>query len=111
MQGGTSSPLPEPPSCLGHWGDLRSIPPGLGATLARIGKTDSLARAEPIPTPHTSTLPPQCDRHRHRPAAGQLDPRPPAVVVAPVPAAGVQPVDRPHRVAAQVEGAALAPAV
>src|SRR5262245_6543738 len=36
----------------GHWGRLRRIPSGLGATLVRIGKTDSFARAEHISTRH-----------------------------------------------------------
>src|SRR6266700_8414084 len=57
VQGVTASPLPEPPFCPGRWGDLRSVPPGLGATLVRVGKTDSLARAKRIPAPGVS-LPP-----------------------------------------------------
>src|SRR6266699_6205157 len=57
MQGGTSSPLPEPPSLSGTLGGPSVRPFGAGGDPGRIGITDSLARAEHIPTPRTFLSP------------------------------------------------------
>src|SRR6516225_5264460 len=48
MQGGAGPPFRNPPSCLGHWGDLRSSPSGLQAASGDPGKIDSHTRAEPL---------------------------------------------------------------
>src|SRR5205807_3196088 len=56
VQGGAGPPFRNPPSFWGHWGHLRCIPSGLGATLVLVGRTDPFARVEGIPARDVSSL-------------------------------------------------------
>src|SRR5262245_3558892 len=68
VQGGAGPPFRNPPSRLGHWGRLRRIPSGLGATSGVKGRrTQSLVR---------STFLPAASLFLHLPGGGGLGRRP-----------------------------------